>query len=284
MISHRAMSVGFRPCWCSSFCEASAGRRCSVESGPGDHRAADDLGERLAARGRAVVTTAAAAPSETWLALPAVIVPFARERRRERGQRLQARLAHALVVRRARAAATISSASRSRPAAALACERAASSSCASRRDAQARVLGVRHRRPCPRRRSSSTARRGPSRRSSACRPCAAPGRVRSACGARVIESKPPTSTAVGLARRGSSPPPSATALMLARQTSLSVIPGTVALHAALQRRPAPGVLPVGGLQDVADRDVVGLQPACARARRAPRARRARRRRPWPARR
>ena len=84
--------------------------------------------------------------------------------------------------------------------------------------------------------------------------------VRSACGARVIESKPPTSTRRRLLgpdhRRARAP----TALIDARQTSLSVIPGTVARHAALQRRAPARVLPVGGLQDVADRDVVGLQP------------------------
>ena len=78
LISHRSMSAAVRPWRASRRCAASAGRRCSVESGPGDDRAADDLGERLEARGAgasAVVTTPAAPPSETCEALPAVIVP-----------------------------------------------------------------------------------------------------------------------------------------------------------------------------------------------------------------
>jgi hypothetical protein len=37
-------------------------------------------------------------------------------------------------------------------------------------------------------------------------------------------------------------------------------PGHGALHPARKRRPPPRVLPVGGLQDVADGDVVGLEP------------------------
>ena len=56
-------------------------------------------------------------------------------------------------------------------------------------------------------------------------PIFVPGRSRRACGARVIESKPPTSTTPASSPRiieAASP----TALIDARQTSFKVIPGT----------------------------------------------------------
>ena len=68
------------------------------------------------------------------------------------------------------------------------------------------------------------------------------GRVRSACGARVIESKPPTSTVEASPARIialASP----TALMLARQTSLSVIPGVVRATPPASAARRPGFCP-----------------------------------------
>ena len=69
------------------------------------------------------------------------------------------------------------------------------------------------------------------------------GRVRSACGARVIESKPPTSTVVASSARiiAAATP---TALMLARQTSLSVIPGTVRSTPPCSAARRPGFCPL----------------------------------------
>ena len=55
---------------------ASAGRRCSVESGPATTARPTTSARKSGARS-ALVITAAAAPSDTWEALPAVIVPSA---------------------------------------------------------------------------------------------------------------------------------------------------------------------------------------------------------------
>ena len=73
-------------------------------------------------------------------------------------------------------------------------------------------------------------------------PIRLPGRSRIACGARVIESKPPASTVVASPARIIAAA-IATALMLARHTSLSVIPGTSRLTPPSSAARRPGFCP-----------------------------------------
>ena len=61
----------------------------------------------------------------------------------------------------------------------------------------------------------------------------------------------------------SMPAASPTAERLARQTSLTVMPGVWRAIAAGERGTAAGVLPVRGLEDIAEHDVVRLQPGSA---------------------
>ena len=184
---------GRRPWRASSFALASAGRRCSVESGPATTARPTTSARGSGARS-ALVITAAAAPSDTWEALPAVIVPSAREGGREaprasrsssrgRPRREQVADRHDLLGQPRRA----------RPRPGVRARREAVLRLA--RDPEPRVLGVRH--PAhPRvgdRAVQAVVDHHVDHRHVAHR---RPGRSRIACGARVIESKPPTSTVV----------------------------------------------------------------------------------------
>ena len=67
LISHRAMSRGLEAVALEQLAGGLGGAQVQRRVGPGDDGAADDLGQRVDARGRAVVISAAAAPSDTWL-------------------------------------------------------------------------------------------------------------------------------------------------------------------------------------------------------------------------
>src|SRR4051794_12725271 len=130
LISHRSTSPGATPYAESSFADASAGRRCSVESAPAPTARPTPSAKGEAPRSR-VVPSPATPPSDPCDALPAVIVP---SRVNAAGSAANASYEDSRAPSSTANEPTgaISSASRERPSSARACERAAKRSCASR--------------------------------------------------------------------------------------------------------------------------------------------------------
>ena len=165
----------------------------------------------------------AAAPSESWEALPAVIVP-SRVKAAGKEARRSAVVSGRMPSSSVRPfSGAISSARRSLPAAARACDSAAKASW-SARETPSRAFSASDSSPIP---TSWIEQYRPSWTITSIigsSPSGPAVRTWTACGAPVIESKPPTSTHVASPSR-SMPAASPTAERLARQTSLTVMPG-----------------------------------------------------------
>ena len=242
LISHSVNVLRAHPVGVEQLARRLGGAQVQRRVRPGDDRAADDVGERVARAvgggddrgGGAVGDLRGVAGGDR-----AVAGEGGRQLRQGLERRRRAHALVALELRqrrdllgepvRAAAAALRASAPRARPA------------------PRARCPGARSRRrtsrPCRRRRSSSTGRRGPSRRSSARRPSARRARAQRVrrTGHRVeaadehgASPRPPRIIAAAMP----------TALMLARQTSLSVMPGTVRATPPCSAARRPGFCPL----------------------------------------
>ena len=255
------MSRALRPWASSSLREASAGRRCSVESGPATTARPRTVASGSLARSRGRDDRRRGAVGDLR-GVAGGDRAFARERRRQLGQHVEARLAHALVALQLRERGDLLG-EPAGPGRGVGVRARGQLVLRLARDAQARVLGVGHRAHAgvgdraveavvdhhvDHRRVAH-----PQRRPRAQRVRRAGHRVEAADEHRLRLA------AADQRRREPDRAHARQAHVIERD------PGHGPPHPALQRRAPPGVLPVRGLQHVADRR---RSPAPARSVRA----------------